>query len=295
MLKIIYYFLQIRLRKFFGKIDFSIYLIVFAFYIFGGYILLQYIEKYSYYFLLFSLEILRYHNRRKDLELLKFRQNYKAILYVEYSIYSLVFTVSFLISLQWLHFIVYQILLLIYLYLPTYKTYIFKYPFKLFDPFWVICFRKNKLFLSLIPVLFFTYTGSNYENENLILFTFLIIVIVLCIPSFQREPIYFIKVSNHKEYLSEQIKTNIYNSLFLIIPTSLIILSFGKFQLLLFIPLVLVPMFFNILIKYTLFKRLFQQQILFAIIIGGFQYFLPFIAIPFLIYHSRKTLKLLRK
>ncbi len=291
MPKLLHYFVLIRLRKLFRKADVSVYLTVVAVFLLGSYILLQNIEKYGNYFLLFSLEILAYHRRRKDLELLKFRQNYRSILYAEYSIYSLPYTIPFLISSSWILFLAYQLLIYIYLCLPTYKFYVFKYPFKLFDPFWVICFRKNKLIWSLIPVLFLIYMGSNYDNDNLILFSFLILAIVFCIPSFQREAVYFIKVSKHKNYLLQQIKTNIYNSFFLVIPTAIFTLILGEYQLLQFIPLALLPMILNILTKYALFKKIFEHQILFAILLGGFLYFLPIIAIPFLLYQSKKNLK----
>jgi len=293
MIRIIHFFILIRLRKFLGNIDFSSYLIVLAFYFLGGFVLFLYVDKYSYYFLLFSLGILQYHNKRKDIDLLKFRKNYKTILYLEYSIYSLVFTVPLLLAFKWRPFLFYQLLILFYINIPTQKkiNYIHKYPFKLLDPFWVISFRKNKLFLSLIPVLFLFYVGNRYGNDNLIFCAYLLIAIVLSIPSFNRENIYFIKVNQHNNYLKQQLNSSLYNSLFLIVPTLLITLIFGEFKMLLIAPLVFIPMVLNILMKYTFFKQTIQQQFFYIFILIEFQYFLPLITIPFFAYYAHKNLK----
>lgn len=292
MLKIINIFILIRLRKFFGKVDFASYLVVLAGSFFAIRILSQYVVKYEYYFLFFSLEILRYHTQRKDLDLIQLKKNYKLILFLEYSIYSFIFTIPLLISFKWIPIVLYHILILLYINFHTKikLNYIFKYPFKLLDPFWVISFRKNKLVLIIIPVLFFIYVGNKYDNHNLILFTYLLISIVLSIPSFQREDLYFIKVSQHQDYLKSQLKGSFYNSLFLIVPIFFTTLIFGKFKLLWILALVPIPMFLNILLKYAFFKQIIQHQFLFVIILSGTQYFLPFLAIPFIFQRSRKKL-----
>lgn len=292
MVKIVYVFILIRLRKFFGKVDFSTYVLALTFCAFGSYILLYNVEKYSYFFLLFSLGILRYHSQRRDLELLKLNKKYKKILYLEYSIYSLVFTVPLLISFKWIPLVLYNVLIFLYINFSTQikLNYVIKYPFKLFDPFWVISFRKNKLVLIIIPVLFFIHVGNKYDNHNLILFAYLLTSVVLSMPSFQRESLYFIKVSQHQDYLKSQLKTSFYNSLFLIVPILLTTLIFGKFKLLWILALVPIPMFLNILLKYAFFKQIIQHQFLFVIILSGTQYFLPFLAMPFLFQKSRKKL-----
>jgi len=295
MLKILQYLIQIRLQKLFRKVDVSIYITVVVFFAIADYLLFPFFEKYSFYVLLCSLEILRYHRNRKDIELLKFRTDYRAILYLEYSIYSVAFTLPLLLLQKWVPFILYQVLIFVFLYIPTIKSHVFKYPFKLFDPFWVIHFRKNKLFLTLIPVVFFVYMGHHYENDSLILFAIFILSIVLCIPSFQREAVYFIKLSNTQNYLGSQFKTQVYNSLFLIIPIAAVIACCGRFELLPYVLLVLFPMFLSVLMKYTLFNKVFEHQILFVLVWGGFQYFIPFIALPVLMYYSKKRIKELKK
>lgn len=295
MLKIVYFLLKIQLRKFFGTVDFFVCLIVLFFFVLSNLILLKYVTEYSYYFLLYSLWIFNYHFQRKDLELLKLRKKHKTLLYTEYSIYNLICTIPLLISLQWIPLLMSQLLILVYLYLPNCKTRLFEYPFNLFDPFWVISFRKNKLFLSLIPVLFFIFTGHQYNNENLMLFGLLILAIVLSIPSFQRESIYFIKVSNQKDYFFYQIKINICNSLFLLIPVVVFVIILKEYEMLIFLLVIPLITLLSVSLKYTFFSRPFQQQFLFIFILGGFQYFLPFIAIPILMYYGDRNLKTIKE
>lgn len=297
MIKILHTLILVRLRKFFGKVDFLTYALALVFCAFGSYILLKYTEKYSYYFLLFSLEILRYHIQRTDLELLKLCKKYKKILYLEYSFYSLVYTVPLLILQKWLPFIIFHLLIILFINIKkqSKQSVILKYPFRLLDPFWIISFRKYRLILVFIPVMFFIYVGNKYGNHNLILFTYLLVSVVLSIPSFQREDIYFIRVSRHQDYLKSQLKTGFYNSLFLIVPLFSITLILGKFELLWLTPLIPIPMFLNILLKYTFFKQMIQQQFLYILILSGIQYFLPFIALPLFIYYGNKRLKSLNK
>lgn len=294
MIKIIWYFILIRLRKLFGKVDFSVYLTVLLFLVITDYILLQYTKEYHLYFLLFSLDILVRHLKREDYDLLRYKKHFKHIFYVEYSIYSLPFTIPLALSKQWVSFLLYQLVLLLYLHLPSYKARLYKYPFKLFDPFWVICFRKYKLFLVWIAVALFIILGLLYDNNNLILFAILMVAFTLSIPSFYREKIYFIKVNKSKNYLIEQFKTAIYNSLFLLIPTGIIIFISGNFALLKWVPLLIIPVMINILIKYSFFNRPLQQQLVYVIILAGFDHFLPFVAIPLLIYSGHKNLKKLK-
>lgn len=291
MIKIIKWFIIIRLRKFLGKGDFLSYGISLLAIIFIDYVLIDYVEEYAFFFLFFSLKIYKYHFQRKDLELLKFCKNYKAILFLEYTIYSLPITILFLISFQWLYLVIYQLLLVGYLALPTFKTFIIKYPFKLFDPQWVISYRKYKLALFFPIILFFIFIGSQYKNEGLITFGILIGTTITCIPSFKRESLYHIKVSEYSalEYHMHQMKTAIHNSLYVVIPIAIIVMWLN-YSMLIVIFLIVLLMLLNIFLKYTFFNSILQQQFFFVFIIGGFQYFLPIIAFPILFYWSQKKL-----
>ncbi|MFH6955973.1 hypothetical protein ACHRV1_01095 [Flavobacterium aquidurense] len=173
---------------------------------------------------------------------------------------------------------------------------ILKYPFKLFDPFWHICFRKNKLIVFVPLIIFLNIVGNEYQNENLNISTLLIIAIVGCLPSFQREKLVHLKVSSFvsKKYLLKQIQVVLLNTT--ILSTILIIcfIMFKKWDLLLLVPLVFLFPVINILFKYTFFANALLHQIFFALFIGTAQVGLPFLVLPFLYYKSIQTINKLQ-
>ena len=166
----------------------------------------------------------------------------------------------------------------------------------MFDVFWTISFRKYKLFL-LIPVLgFIIYMGFKYQNPNLQYFVLLVLGIILCIPTSEREKLHFIKASFFigKNYLLQQIKTTCHNSIFVLIPIVIVFAIFQDFDKIAFIPLVLLLPIVNLLFKYVFFDRIIVHNIFFALFMGGLIYGFPLLFIPILYFKAIKNLKIIQ-
>ena len=147
MAAILTYLIRIRFRKLFGKED---YLAISLLLISIGVLLYFANRNYSQYAnfsLFFLFEIARIHFNRKDLELLKLNPNFNTILFLEYSIYSFPILVLLLINQKFIGAVFLFIFLLLISRIPKINQKPLQYPFKMFDPFWVISFRKNKLVL----------------------------------------------------------------------------------------------------------------------------------------------------
>ena len=166
----------------------------------------------------------------------------------------------------------------------------------MFDVFWTISFRKYKLFL-LIPVLgFLVYMGFKYQNSNLQYFVLLASGIILCIPSNEREKLHFIKSSSFigKNYLLQQIKTTIYNSIFVLIPIAIVYAVLQEYDKIIFIPLLLILPIVNLLFKYVFFDRIVVHNIAFVFFVGNLMFGFPLLFIPILYFKSIKNLKIIQ-
>lgn len=292
MIKIISTLVLVRLRKFLPKDDKTAVVLLVLAYLFLSYGLNNYFTVLENYILLFSLEILLYHNHRNDLELLKLHSNYKRILFFEYVLYSApVLLVIFLNN--WLFGIAYLILIIGYINIPKISSSVIKYPFYLFDPFCHITFRRNKLLLFLPVAVFLIIMGEQYHNDNLIFASIIINSVIAGIPSFNREFIEHIKNSGHKaeKYIYKQFKTSIVNTVIIAIPLFLTLLIFQKWEFLLYSLFVIVFPLINIVFKYTFFHNIFQQQMFVALSFGFIYLAVPFIMFPFLLYQSIKNIK----
>jgi hypothetical protein len=293
MKKIITYLILIRLRKILPKDDFF----AMAFFLFSYGMLVYFSNrlflKYSYFFLLSALDISLYHLNRKDINLLKQYKHFRALLLIEYTIYSLPFLMIYFVNYKFdfvgIHFLIILCLTL----LSEVKTITVKYPFLLFDPFWHICFRKYKLFLVIPVVVFLNIMGVQYNNENLNVSSLFIISLIGCIPSFHREHIIHVKLSffESNKYILRQIRVALYNISIIIIPLILCFIVLEKWELLVYLPLVYVFPIINILFKYSVFFNKFLQKIVFTLFIGNLQLGFPLLILPYLYYNSIKMIK----
>lgn len=292
MFKILFLLITVRLRKILSKDDYFAYLLLFLFYSVLTYSLSTVYLKFSEYILLFSLEILFYHSNRKDLELLKLRKNYLLIVFFEYLFYSLPSLFIILINNDYINLMFYLALLAFYTIIPKFNSKIVKFPFKHFDPFWTVSFRKNKLYLYIPIVIFISVMGNMSYNNNLNYFSLLAISIISSIPSFQRESIEHIKVSSYlgKLYLKKHIITVVYNSTFLTIPFMILILFYKNWELIYFLPAIFLLPIINILFKYTFFDNVFLHFIFFVLFLGNIYYGIPLLIIPFLYHYGIRNI-----
>ncbi|AYN05867.1 hypothetical protein EAG11_18155 [Flavobacterium sp. 140616W15] len=296
MIKILKYLIVIRFRKILPKDDYLAIGLLLLFYAVIIYFLNQLFPKYSYYFLITTLELAFYHQNRKDIELLKVNKNYRLLLFLEYLIYSSPFIFIYVINQRWdiliIHFVILYFLILI----SKIGVKIIKYPFRLFDPFWHISFRKNKLILFIPLIIFLNVMGNQYHNDNLNTASLFLVSFIACLASFNREDLIYIKMSSFdsKKYLIKQIQTTFYNTLIITSAIILCFLIFKKWDLLLFIPLVFVLPIINLLFKYSFFSNGLLQQLFLALFIINIPIGLPFLILPYLYYKSIKTINNLK-
>lgn len=293
MFKLLLALNAIRLRKFLAKDDYLAYVLFFSFYGVAIYFLNGFYAEYSKYILLLSVEILVYHSNRKDIELLKLRSDYLLILFVEYLIYSTPVLLIILINKDYISFLIYMALLFLYTIVPKFNFKIVPFPFRFFDPFWTISFRKNKLYLYVPLLVFIAYMAQKSGNINLNYFNLLLVSLLACIPSFERENPEHLKISVYvgKSYLLNHIKTAIFNTLFLIIPLIILFCIFQHWNLLVYLPLVFVAAGIGVLFKYAFFDNVFLQVIFFMLFFGNILYGFPLLLIPFLYHYGLKKIK----
>ncbi len=296
MLKILKYLITIRFRKIFAKDDFfAIGLLVIVITVLSYFFNLNYNKNVNY-LGFFVLIIIGIQIDRKDIELLKLNKNYRIILFLEYCILSFPVLILLAFNAKIFYFSGFLISLFAITFLRSKSSRVIKYPFKMFDVFWTISFRKYN-FILLIPVLMFViFMGYKYPNPNLQYSVLLVIGIVLCVPTSEREKIYFIKASSFigKDYLWQQIKTILYNSIFVLIPIAIVFLVLQEFQILFFIPLILLFPIVNLLFKYVFFDRIIVHNIFFATFLGFLVYGFPLLFIPLLYLKSVKNLKIIQ-
>jgi hypothetical protein len=292
MIKILTYLLLIRFRKILPKDDYFAIGLFLVFYASVVYFLNRLFPKYYYYFPLTVLEILLYHANRKDIELLKLYKNFKSLLFIEYIIYSLPFLLVYVVNYKFEYIAIHAIVIMVLLNFKQPKSRIIKYPLQLFDPFWHISFRKDKLLLLVPLVIFLNIIGATYNNENLNIATLFIVSIIGCLPTLQREELVHIKISffESKKYLVKQIKTIIYNVSILCIPLIICLLALQKWNLLLFLPLVWTLPVISLLFKYSFFTNKLLHQILLALFLTTIQFGIPILILPYLFHKSIKTI-----
>jgi hypothetical protein len=298
MIKILYFLFLIRLRKIISKDDFFGITLILLLYFSIVFVIYKNYNTLNNYMFLFFLDIVINYVNRKDLELLRLNKNFKIILFCEYFIYLLPFYIIFLLKKEFVLFFGFIVLKIILLNVPKINLKTIPYPFQLFNPFWHITFRKYKL-IYLVPIIpFLIYIAIDYKNENIIYFTFVLLALISCMPSFERERFEEIKASpfEPEKYLFRQFKNSIINTSLLILPIAIVLFFLLKWNLLLFLLVVLIIPIINILLKYTFFTNSFLQQIAFVFFVGltVTMFGIPLLAIPYLYNKSIKTINIIK-
>ena len=249
-------------------------------------------SKYVDYLPIFLFEIIAIQTNRNDKKFLQLNANFRVILFLEYLILSLPILVLLLFNQRFLFTIVYLLVtyLLTFINKKVLKTR--RYPFKMFDVFWTITFRKYKLFWLMPILIFLIFMGHEYQNQNLEYAVLLLVAITLSAPTSEREKIYFIKTSAFigKQYLWQQIKTIGYNSIFFIVPIAICFAVLNEFQMVLILPFIVLIPITNLLFKYVYFDRIIVHNIFFALFLGFIMYGFPLLFIPILYLKSIKNL-----
>lgn len=293
MIKIIQTLVVVRLRKFLPPGDKLALLLFFCGYIICFVCINEKFYVLRNYSLVLSLDIFFYHINRKDIELIKLSRKWQLLLLGEYFVYSLPYLILFLLNKEYLFTMLFFMLTTSFIMVPQVNVKIIKYPFKLFDPFWHICWRKNKLILFFPFIIFLVVIGDLYNNENLIIASFFVASIFTVLPSFQREAYESVKMSDYvgKDYLQKQFKMAILNSLIITIPLIVALSLFHKWHLLFYTPLIFLFPLVNIIFKYSFFTNQFLHQVMFVIFLSTLPLGIPIIAVPFLYLKSIKTIK----
>lgn len=292
MLPILKYLILIRFRKLFAKDDY----VAIALFVSGIGFLLYFFNRnynpYINYSLLYALVILSIHIERTDIELLKLNRNFLFLLFLEYTIYASPVLLLLVLNQKLISSLALILLLGIISSLPKRDSKVIRYPFRMFDPYWTITFRKYKLLLTLPLLVFISFMAYQYNNANLYYALLLFVAVIISAPSFERENIIHIKCSTFpgKKYLIQQFKNACFNSLYLLIFLTILFIGFQQWELLLAIPLLLLVPMLNLLFKYAFFERKIVHNIFFALFIGNIMYGFPLLFVPILYHNAVKNL-----
>ncbi|CAM3818979.1 Putative ABC-type transport system, permease component [Flavobacterium branchiophilum] len=270
MTKILYFLFIIRFRKIVSKDDYlAIFILCFLYVSIAIIAFINYIDFYNYLFIML-VDILIHYINRSDLELLKLKNNYKTILFFEYVIYLSPFLIVFLLKKEYLLFLGFILFKIILINTPKINFKTIPYPFHLFNPFWHISFRKYKLALFFPIVLILIYIAIEHNNENIIYFSFIVLALISCIPSFERERLEEIQITpfDSRKYLIYQIKNSIINTLYIIFPIAIALCFFLKWDLILSLFGILIITLINILLKYVFYSNPYLHQIVFIFFVG---------------------------
>lgn len=293
MLKIIYYITINNLRSFFGR-DLFIYflgLLGIMFLVIKG--LYGQVEKHPEWFLVFTFEILRIHQKRKDLPLLK--KKYFSILFSEYVFYSIPILFLYIVSSQWIYCLTILFLIISIIFLPKFKIKVIKYPFAFFLPFQTTVFRKNRLYVLYPISIFLIIKGFTVGNIGLVYLSILLIFLCIFNVLSQRELKHHICISVHKgeHYISRQLQNTLTNCIIAFFPLAIFILYFDAVQIWVFIPVFILLLEIN-LIKYAFFDDLIKQTIALIFCLVLIPYLIPILAFPYLYYLSIKKINLIQ-
>lgn len=283
MLTLLKYLLEIRFRKYVSKGDYIAMMLICGLYI--GTAVLAYfnyaIVKGIFYFVF--LDAILYHMSRTDIELLKVYKHYRILLWFEYLLYSFPFLVVLIVNQEYIGLGSIVVLYYLLSFIPKKQSTVVKYPFSLVDPFWRISFRKFKLLWILPIVILFSVMGVKHSNENLVIGSFILAGILTMIPTFERERETEIMTSvlSGGEYLEQQVKVQMFNSLLVIIPGLLLVLVLSfDWNYVFWGVLVLVLPMCNTVLKYRFYKSELKHQLFIASCFIGIG--LPLLAMPFL-------------
>lgn len=286
------YLTYIYWRRLFTKDDWltiGVLLAVFSFCLVGIY---QTYEQNYYFLFIFLISSVAHHFGRNDFPLLQQFSDWRKIIFLEYLFNILPIVLIFSIKQDFLYAVLCVFVVSILVFLPQ-KSIKIVYPFAIFDPFWVVSFRRYKLIFLFPLLIFLLVMGKIYDNENLALFVFFLTAILGVIPYFEREFLAHILASKFKgeKYLGKQILCGMRNFTILFLPIfvlSLVLFSWKITFLGMFSYLIVM---LAILTKYTFFENLLVQSIVFTMIMSGYAFGLPLICLPFLYYQAIKKIK----
>jgi len=293
--KIIYTLILIRFRKSLAKDDYTAITLIVMLYLAVAYFAYMNFESIgNLFYLLFSDSIL-YHQKRNDFELLKVNKKYREIIFTEYILYGLPFFIVLFLKGKIIDIL---IILLIYggmILSPKLQFKPIKYPFKLFNPYWHITFRKYKIIFWLPLILIISYMGLKHNNENIQFFVLGIVAVICCFPSFEREKIIEMNYAPYtpNKYLYLQLKNTFINTLYFIIPILLIVyLTIFNVNIVLFTLFAVSIPLINVLLKYCFFYNPIKQQLsfVFGIMTAG----IIIITVLYLYRRALKNIKIIK-
>ncbi|MFC4475766.1 hypothetical protein [Flavobacterium chungangensis] len=298
MTTILEYLFIVRFRKLISKGDRIALLLIVLLYFAIAFLVFRNYQHFQNYILLFFLDTVGYHLQRSDIEILKLKKNYKAILFLEYLIYSLPFYLVLLFKEEFLLITGVLIFNVVLINLPKSNFKTIRYPFNLFNVYWHINFRKYKL-IYLFPLLaILIYVAAEYQNHNLIYFVLLVLGIIACSPSFEREQAEEIKRNPYtaEKYLKCQLKNTVINTFYITIPIAVMLCCFQQWEKLLWVGFVFIPPLLNVILKYLYFRNDLMHQIVFVLFIVSsvLSFGASLIAMPFMYKKAIKNLKAIK-
>lgn len=297
MHKILHYLFLIRFRKLVSKGDILAIILILLLHIAAAFVVYVNYEVFRNYIFIAFLEVVIYHLQRTDLELLKLKKNYKTVVFVEYCIYSLPFYLVLVLKKEFWFIMAILVFKIVLINVPKFDSKIIRYPFDLFNVFWHVSFRKYRLIYIYPILLFLIYAAIRYSNENLTFMIFIAFSLLACIPTFEKESVEELKSNpfNGEKYLLHQLKNTIINTFYLVI-VIVPLLCILQWEKLVFLPLVFIAPFLNVLLRYIYFNNHFLQQIVFTFFLASaiFFYGIPLIILPFLYKKAVNTLNTLK-
>ena len=298
MIKILQYLFLIRFRKLVTKDDGMAIILIVSLYLTVAFLVFKNYEYFKNYILCFFLDSLLYHLQRRDIDFLKLRKGYKTILFLEYFTYSLPFHLILIFKKEFLLVLGILIFNILLINTPRLNFKVIRYPFNLFNAFWHICFRKYKLIYIFPFLAILVYVADKYNNNNLIYFVILLLSIIACMPSFEREREEEIKRNpfSPEKYLQYQFKNTIANTFYIVIPTVVLFCLFQKWEELIKIGLVFIIPLINVILKYLYFKNNLLHQIVFVlfVVLSIALFGIPLFLAPFMYKKAIKNLKIVK-
>ncbi|MBZ4035919.1 hypothetical protein K6T82_14170 [Flavobacterium sp. 17A] len=298
MITILEYLFIVRFRKLVSKGDSLAILLVVLLYLVAAFLVFKNYEHFRNYIFLFFLDVVGYHLQRSDIEILRLRKDYKIILFLEYLIYSLPFHLVLLFKEEYLYIVAVLVFNIFLINLPKSNFKTIKYPFNLFNVYWHINFRKYKL-IYLFPFLaVLIYVATEYKNQNLIYFVLLVLSLLACMTSFEREQTEEIRRNpfSAEKYLRYQLKNTLVNTFYITIPIVIVLCFLGRWEELMLIGIVFILPLANVVLKYMYFKNSLIHQIVFVLYTSSIitLFGVPLIVMPFMYKKAVKNLNTIK-
>ena len=285
VLQILKYLLIIRLRKWVSKDDYLAYFLLLLIHFLGALLIYFYFVQYKNYIFLCFFDIIVFNTNRNDSSFLELSKKYKVILFFEYILYLLPYLIVLFLKQEWLFIAIFLLFNLVLINLPKMKFKIISYPFELFNVFWHISFRKHKLLFVYPIILALCYIYYLHKNENVLLFGFLLLTLVSCIVSFEREKVEEIIINpfNSEKYLSFQLKNTLINTFYVFFP-AVLVFPILNWEMLVYILPIFVISITATLLKYIYFNNIMLQQLVFVllVVLSITLFGLPMLLIPYL-------------